>query len=215
MVSKFQLINTIISLAFLASCNSGYHKSGGQWYWVTYDEYNGKKMQWLQDVDHTTFKVSQVNKNFGTDKRSAYFQGRKINYATSEGFTPLTKDAYGYSKDKYRVFFEAEVILKADPKSFTVLEFPYSKDKNDIYNGTLPMLLNSEDVATFEVTNDDELMSKSITTTLLSEFLKYTPEYRWIEDLDMEIKWVVTGRSGTAVSKNKKFKGLKEINKNI
>jgi len=155
--------------------------------------------------------VSKHNKNFGTDRYSAYFQGRKVIHATPDGFVPLTDDAYGYAKDNYRVFFDNDVILKADPKTFEVLEFPYSRDKNDIYNGTIPMNLDKNDVEEFKVINDDKLMKGTKSTMLLSEFLKFSPEYEWINNLDIEVKWVVTGPWGTGGTQTKKFKGLKEV----
>ncbi|MBK9256685.1 MAG: DKNYY domain-containing protein [Saprospiraceae bacterium] len=205
------IILAFIIMFFISSCETGYVKRGHNWVWVTNDENFGSRDHWIDGIDMESFKVLKQNKNFATDKYSAYFRGRKISHATSDGFVPLTDNAYGYAKDNYRVFFDNEVILKADPKTFEVLEFPYSRDKNDVYNGTLPMNLEKNDVEEFKVTNEDKLMKGSKTTTLLSEFLKFSPEYQWIEDLDIEVKWVVTGRWGTGETKTKKFKGLEEI----
>lgn len=200
-----------IIIFFFSSCETGYVKRGHNWVWVTQDEYFGKRDHWIQGIDNESFKVCKQNKNFGTDRNSAYFQGRKVIHATPDGFVPLTDDAYGYAKDNYRVFFDNDVILKADPKTFEVLEFPYSRDKNDIYNGTLPMNLDKSDVGEFKVINDDKLMKGTKSTMLLSEFLKFSPEYEWINNLDIEVKWVVTGPWGTGETKTKKFKGLKEV----
>jgi len=196
---------------FFSSCETGYVKKGHNWVWVTNDENFGSRDHWMQGIDNESFKVCKQNKNFGTDRTSAYFQGRKVNHATSDGFVPLTDDAYGYAKDKKRVFLDTEVILKADPNTFEVLEFPYSRDKNDIYNGTIPMNLDQKEVAEFKVINDEKWMKGTKSTMLLSEFLKFSPEYEWINDLDIEVKWVVTGPWGTGETKAKKFKGLKEL----
>jgi len=38
-----------------------------------------------------------------------------------------------YAKDKSRVFYKGEIIHGADPKSFELMEFDYSRDKNSIY----------------------------------------------------------------------------------
>ena len=196
---------------FISSCETGYVKRGHNWVWVTNDENFGSRDHWIEGIDLESFRVLRQNKCFAVDKNSAYFNGRKISNATPDGFIPLTDNAYGYAKDNYRVFFDNEVILKADPKTFEILEFPYSRDKNDIYNGTIPMNLDQKDVSEFKVINDDKWMKGTKSTMLLSEFLKFSPEYEWINDLDIEVKWVVTGPYGKGETKTKNFKGLKEI----
>ena len=201
----------LIVIFFISSCETGYVKRGHNWAWVTNDENFGSRDHWIQGVDNESFKVCKQNKNFGTDRHSAYFQGRKINHATSYGFVPLTNNAYGYAKDKKRVFLDTEVILKADPLSFEVLEFPYSRDKNDVYNGTIPMNLSQSEVAAFRVTNEDKMMAGSKTTILLSEFIKFSPEYSWIDSLYPDVKWIILGSSGTAETAGKKFKGINKI----
>lgn len=157
----------------ISACNTGYN---GQWVWTTHDEYNGRKHNPIFGADKSSFKVL-VNDNFAADKSSLYYQGRKIKEAQPESFTPLTHDHFGYAKDKYHAFFETEVILKADPKTFEVLAFPYVRDKNDVYNGMLPMNLEKDQVATFKVTNENKLFSGSVSTTRLEFFLEYSPEY--------------------------------------
>ena len=207
----FIIVLVSVVLFFLSSCETGYAKRGHNWVWVTQDEYFGKRDHWIEGIDSETFKVSKQNKNFGTDKNSAYFQGRKVNHATSDGFTPLTDNAYGYAKDKYRAFLDTEVILKADPNTFEVLEFPYSRDKNDVYNGTIPMNLDKNEVAAFKVTNEDKVMGGGKSTTLLSEFLRFSPEYAWIDSMGLDVKWVITDRWGTGEALGKKFKGYTRI----
>jgi hypothetical protein len=204
---------SLIIIFYISSCKTGYAKKGKTWVWVTNDENFGRREHWIEGIDGESFRVLRSNKCFAVDKNAAYFKGRKINYATPDGFIPLTDDQYGYAKDNYRVFFDNEVILKADPQTFEVLEFPYSRDKNDLYNGTLPMNLDKNDIAEFTVINDDKWMKGSKSTMLLSEFLKFSPEYQWIENLDIEVKWVITGPYGTGETKAKKYKGLKEVAK--
>jgi hypothetical protein len=201
----------LIVIFFISSCETGYVKRGYNWAWVTNDEHFGSRDHWIQGVDNESFKVCKQNKNFGTDRHSAYFQGRRVNHAKSDGFVPLTNDAYGYAKDKFHAFLDTEVILKADPNTFEVLGFPYSRDKNDVYNGTIPMNLSKSEVAAFRVTNEDKVMGGGKTTTLLSEFLKFSPEYGWIDSLYPDVKWVITDRWGTGEALGKKFKGLKEV----
>lgn len=206
------LVTLVMLIVFVySSCETGYVKKGHNWVWVTNDENFGSRDHWIEGIDMESFKVLKQNKNFATDKYSAYFRGRKISHATSDDFVPLTDDAYGYAKDNYRVFFDNEVILTADPETFEVLEFPYSRDKKDVYNGTLPMNLDKNDVGAFKVINDDKLMKGMKSTMLLSEFLNFNPEYQWIENLDIEVKWVIAGRWGTGEANGKKYKGLEEI----
>ena len=201
----------ILILTCFTACETGYVKRGGNWVWVTNDENFGSRDHWIIGIDNASFKVIMKNKLFAVDQYAVYFKGRKVEHATPEGFTPLTDSEYGYSRDKYRVFLDNEVILKADPESFEVLEFPYSRDKNDVYNGTLPMNLNKNDIKSFKVTNEDKLMKGMKSTMLLSEFLKFNSDYHWIEKLDIDVKWVITGPWGTGEANGKKIKGIDQI----
>jgi hypothetical protein len=92
-----------------------------------------------------------------------------------------------------------------------VLAFPYARDKNDVYNGTIPMNLDKEEVAAFTVTNDNEMMSGSISTTRVEYFIEFNPEYSWIKTYDPELTHVITGTSGTGKTNKRKFKGFEEI----
>jgi hypothetical protein len=194
----------------LAACTTGYNRHNGQWVWTTQDEYNGRRDIPIAGIDNGSFKILS-NESFGADKYAVYYQGRKIKHAHPESFTTLTQNAFGYAKDGKRVFLDTEVILKADPETFEVLEFPYSKDKNDVYNGTLPMQLEKEEVNSFVATNEDRLMYASKTTSLVTYFLEYSPEYNWIKAYDPELKHIIIGTSGTGKTSQRKFKGLKAI----
>ena len=107
-----------IIIFFFSSCETGYVKKGHNWVWVTNDENFGSRDHWIEGIDLESFRVLKQNKCFAVDKYSAYFKGRKISYATPDGFVPLTDNEYGYAKDNYRVFFDNDVILKAEPKNF-------------------------------------------------------------------------------------------------
>ena len=59
-----------------------------------------------------------------------------------------------YAKDKNSVYVyleEGEImkVIGADPETFEVLAYPYAKDKNDAYNGCLPLYV--DDVTKFYV----------------------------------------------------------------
>jgi hypothetical protein len=160
-----------------------------------------------------SFKVVKANKNFGVDKNYAYFKGKKIKHASSDGFQVLTRDEYGYAKNNHFVFLDTEVIVGADPLTFELLEFPYSRDKNDVYCGTLPLLLDKEEVAQFRVTNEDKLMKGMKSTTNLNHFLEFTPEYHWITTKHLEIEYVITGDWGTGESDKWMITGFKKEKK--
>lgn len=192
------------------SCREGYVKQNGQWSWVTYNESSGKNVKWIDGIDQESFRVLN-HKNFGADNHAVYYMGRKINQANPESFSILTDGHYGYAKDKNRVFLDTEVILHADPATFTVLEFPYGKDKNDIYCGTIPMFLPAHERDEFVVTNEDKLMAGMKSTEKLSNFIEFNPAYAWIQEEPIEVEWVITGSWGTGKTKNKKFQGWKEI----
>jgi hypothetical protein len=199
-----------ILFIFISACNTGYNRHNGNWVWTTHDEYNGRRHNPIFGADNSSFKVL-ANDNFAADKISVYYQGRKIKHAQPESFTPLTHNHFGYAKDNSHVFFETEVILKADPATFEVLAFPYARDKNDVYNGTLPMNLAKDEVATFTVTNENKLFSGSVSTIRVEYFIEDSPEYSWIKEYDPELKHVILGNWGTGKTSNRKFKGLKEI----
>lgn len=206
------LLLIFLLLTLLSSCgtDTGYTRENGQWTWVTNDENYGRRSHWIEEIDQESFKVLK-NKNFGADKDHVYFQGKKIKHASPSGFEILTDNKYAYSKDRQHVYFENEVVLRADPQTFEVLEFPYAKDKNDVYCGTLPMGLPSDEVSTFKATNEDKLMAGMISTTKLSHFLELYPRYQWITTLNVEIQNVITGDWGTGETNTRKFKGFEAV----
>lgn len=192
------------------SCREGYVQQNGQWSWVTYNENSGKNVHWIEGIDNESFQILD-HKNFGADKNSVYYMGRKINQANPNSFIILSKGYYGYAKDDQHVFLDTEVIMHADPTSFSVLEFPYSKDKNDVYCGTVPMFLEKEEVKEFTVTNEDKLMAGMKSTEKLTNFLEFNPGYAWMLHEPFEFQWVITGGWGTGQTSSRKFQGLKEI----
>lgn len=205
----FAIIFVLILFYVFKGGKTGYVKNNGDWSWVTIDEQYGKRVHWIEGTDHNSFVVLK-NKNFAKDRKQVYFKGKKINNATPDGFELLSDDDYGYSKNHHYAFMNNEVIIGADPNTFEVLEFPYAKDKNDVYCGTIPMKLSPEDVQTFQVTNEDKMMKGMVSTTKLSHFLELNPNYQWISDHEIEITNVISGEWGTGSAGNKKFKGFKE-----
>ena len=202
------IILSILALFFLRSCKTGYVNSFGDWTWVTIDESHGKRKHYIQGIDNTTFKVLS-KKSFAMDNYQVYYNGKVINHATPSGFVVLGNNNYGYAKDNKYAFFNNEVIIGADPSTFEVLEFPYSKDKNDVYCGTLPMKLSPEEVKTFKVTNEDKLMKGTLSTMKLNHFLEYNPDYAWLASTNPKITTVITGEWGTGETISANYVGFK------
>jgi hypothetical protein len=200
----------LLMAILLTACSTGYNRKNGQWFWTTHDEYNGRRDNYIEGIDHKSFKVL-AHENFGADKYAVYYKGRKIRRAQPQSFTILTDNHYGYAKDNNHAFFETEPILKADPKTFEVLEFPYSRDKNDVYNGIIPMNLDKEEVAEFTVTNENKLMAGGVLTQRLDVFIEYDPEYSWIKEYDPALTHVISGNFGSGKTNKRRFKGCKEI----
>ncbi|MBR4681702.1 MAG: DKNYY domain-containing protein [Elusimicrobiaceae bacterium] len=59
-----------------------------------------------------------------------------------------------HAKDKRHVFFGADKIKSADPASFVIVKNYLGKDKNSVFNGTIPMIA---DANTF-TTRDNEIV---------------------------------------------------------
>ncbi|MBX2928013.1 MAG: DKNYY domain-containing protein [Saprospiraceae bacterium] len=200
--------NTLLFFAFLffISCNEGYRKQNGQWAWVTYRESFKKKVAWVYPVDKKTFKVLS-DKRYAKDKDRVFYTGREIKDADPRSFKVI--DKYGYAKDRNNVFLDREKVIFAKPGSFEVLEFPYARDENHVFCGTLPMNLGKSEMAEFKVINADKLMAHTKSTALLSYFIELNPEYSWLDTLGVE--HVIVGNWGTGETRSKKFKGFEEV----
>lgn len=205
------IIVAVIGVIFLfTSCSTGYVRSGNDWYWVTNDEQNGRREHVINGIDQATFIVLE-NECFARDKDRVYFKGKIINHASPEGFTCLTKDEYGYSKDHRYVFLDNEIIPGADPVTFELLSFPYSRDKNDVYCGNIPLLLEKDEIPYFTVTNEDKSMAGMKSTSGLAYFIEFNPRYKWLDSLAVKMDNAITGEWGTAKTKSRAFKGFYEI----
>lgn len=209
---KIAIIIGILALIYLlfSGSGTGYIRKNGSWYWVTIDEYNGKREHLIPDADPASFEVLQCDQ-FAKDSQHVYYEGKIIKQARPSTIQMIGDKKSNYLADDQHVFFRTEIIIKADPSTFKVLEFPYSRDKNDVYCGTIPMMLAKEYVSTFKVTNSDPLMKGMISTIKLSHFLEFNPKYEWITKSNPDLEYVITGEWGTGEALNKKFKGLHEV----
>lgn len=110
-----------------------------------------------------TFELTKDN--FAKDTAHIYYYGY-----TGEGqhnicILPCDRQSfeildYRYSKDKNNVFFLSFTIKGADATTFRILESGYSRDKDDVYFESKKIA--GIDVATFEIYKDNELYGHDV-----------------------------------------------------
>jgi len=143
-----------ISLYFWHSFKPGYVYENGTWNYVSYDTGAGRRVSQI-NVKKDEFKVLKYS-DFARDNNSVFYKDHKVEGSDPETFKIIsTKGRYHYAKDKNNVYIYVSndwsifKIINADPDSFEVLDYPYSKDKNDAYSGSVPLFV--DDVSKFEV----------------------------------------------------------------
>lgn len=204
------ILAAILTSIFLTACNSGYQYENGVWIWVSYDESVGRRVKLVESADSESFKVLR-NENYAADKNAVFYLGSKIEKADPKTFEVVTDN--GYAIDKSNVYLDWSIVLFADPKTFQHIDFLYSKDKNDVYCGMIPLQLNKNEINEFVVTNKDDFMSSSKSSILLSNFIEFNPDYAWLDTLN--IHRVIVGEAATGETKTRKFKGFREIKADI
>lgn len=146
-------INWIAEIIKNEAGELGYVYENDTWNYVTYDMAVGRRVKPI-DVNKDEFKVHE-NEKFAFDNKNVYLMGNKIEDADPMTFQIITDDGeMRYAKDKKTVYIYLEdgaimKVIGADPETFEVLDYPYAKDKNDAYNGCLPLYV--DDVGKFEV----------------------------------------------------------------
>lgn len=198
----------LVSLIFLQSCGTGYQRQNGSWVWTTNDESHGSRSTVIPEADDGSFEVLD-RPQFAKDANYLYYEGKRVRGANPKALQFLGDEKSEYYKDDQHAFIRTEIIQRADPATFEVLEFPYSKDKNDVYCGTMPMMLSAGDLKSFKVINDDPWMKGMVSTMKREHFVEYNKSYQWVDSLDIE--YVIVGEWGSAESAGKKFKGLYEV----
>lgn len=149
------LFSLIICLYLWNTFKPGFVYENGTWNYVSYDTAVGRRVDPI-NVGKDEFKVLSYH-DFARDKNNLYFKTEKIEGSDPNTFQIINdKGRFRYAKDKNNVYIYSRdgwsiyKVINADPNSFEVLEFPYSKDKNDAYCGNLPLYV--DDVSKFEVT---------------------------------------------------------------
>jgi hypothetical protein len=196
----------LLSILTLIACKTGYKKENDKWVWVSYDEAAGKRITEIESADFETFQVLS-NSNYAIDKNNVYYMTSLIKKANPKTFTIINED--GYTKDDKIVFLDWEEIIFADPETFEILTFPYSKDKKNVYCGTIPLNIPLDEFKDFTVTNEDKLMSSTGSTILKRHFIETNTDYNWLDTLDID--GVITYEFATAKTNKRKFKGHRQI----
>jgi len=182
----------------LISCNSGYQNENGKWTWISYDEAVGKRQDEVKKADTETFVILE-NKKYAKDKNYVFFKGRIIEFAEPSSFEIINDN--GYSKDSKNAYLDWDIIINSDPSTFLVLDWPYSKDKNNVFCGNLP--LNTTNTNEFKVTK----IGNGKTSTLKSHFVEKNPEYKWLDSV--KVNGIITGE-GEGQTETEKFVGYKK-----
>lgn len=125
----------------------GYVFENETWNYVSYDTGVGRRVSPL-DIDKDNFKKLKYN-NFATDGECVWHKAYRIDGSDSDTFKVISNSGrWHYAKDKDNVYVyypsDSSVlrVIGADPETFEVLTHPYAKDKNDAYNGTLPLFVD-------------------------------------------------------------------------
>ncbi|RKS89643.1 DKNYY family protein [Flavobacterium limicola] len=196
MISKKKILFLFLLTFLITSCNPGYRKIDNKWAYVTYDEAAGRRVRYIE-VDNETFEILKEN-DYAKDKSKVFYTGTIIPTADSKTFNIIGQ---GYSKDNFQVFMDNEIMIGANPLSFKMLDYPYSRDDNTIFCGTIPM--DVKDVENFKVIRT----SGGKTTALSSHFIKFNPEFSFIDTL--KYNGVIYG-DGQGETLTEKFDGYKK-----
>lgn len=172
-LGKFLLFAICISLA---ACDAGYQLENGQWAFVTVDEGHGRRVNPLA-VDSASFEILP-NREYAKDKDQVFYRGHAIEGVDAKSYRLIPRSFYAL--DDHAVFLIHQKVIGADPETFTVLRFPYAKDKNYFYNGILPIAPNTGQRA--KVTRS----SMGYSVTSLSAFIADDSSFHYLDTLDID-----------------------------
>nr|WP_293301816.1 DKNYY domain-containing protein [Allomuricauda sp.] len=195
---KFKAIHILIIPILLMACGEGYKKIDGNWAWVLHSE-AGKHVRKI-NADISTFTILD-SPEYARDKNSVYWRGFEIENCDPETFKVITEN--GYAKDKKNVYLDTEIVIFANPSTFEIIEWPYAKDDERIFNGNLPM--NVDNIEEFEITKSSGMK----TSSTKSFFIKQNEGYTWLDTLSVNA--IITGGSAEAKTQTQKFKGYKRV----
>ncbi|MFD2610826.1 DKNYY domain-containing protein [Paenibacillus gansuensis] len=155
---------TVLGIFLYHKFKPGYVYENGTWNYVSYDAAVGRRVSPIE-VNKDEFKVLKYS-DFARDNNSVYFKDHKVEGSDPETFRIISTNGRNhYAKDKNYVYiydsndWSIFKVINADPDSFKVLEYPYSKDNNDAYCGSLPLFV--DDVSRFKVIEGARISTES------------------------------------------------------
>jgi len=130
----------------LTGCSGGYKKENGKWAWVSWDEAVGRRVQFVEGAESSSFHVLR-DSEYGADRNAVYHRNLRITNAEPGSFRRIAKF---YWRDEKRVYFVDAEIPGADPKTFKPFsKYPWARDKSDAYHATIP--LHVQDISSFKL----------------------------------------------------------------
>ncbi|WP_379320282.1 DKNYY domain-containing protein [Paenibacillus puldeungensis] len=220
------MLSFIIILHLWNSYKPGFVYENGTWNYVSYDTGVGRRVTPI-NVKKDEFKILKYH-GFARDNTSVYFKSEKIEGSDPDTFQIISdKGRYRYAKDKNKVYIYASddwsvyKVINADPNSFEVIEFPYSKDKNDAFCGNLPLYV--DDVSKFEVIENTGFAVMSSVNSFLgtesdprdssSEYERNKHEYNR-KKYGFITDWVFYSEDGRAKTEKLKYEGYRLVEDN-
>lgn len=194
----FFRLGALALVLLLVGCDTGYQKIEDNWFYVTVDEGHGRRERPLT-ADVATFHVLE-NKAYARDKDQVWYQGQLVSTVDPATFELL--NGGNYARDKDHIYLFTYPVINADPTTFEALKFPYARDANTIFCGTLPMQVGA--VEEFKVKQS----SKGYSITLKEVFTRDYPEYAYLDSLPVQA--VVTGY-GSGHTKTEEFDGFQKV----
>ncbi|NOZ41039.1 MAG: hypothetical protein GXP24_12565 [Planctomycetes bacterium] len=147
---------TLLNVASQFNLDRGFHLIEGIPVYLDENAGAGKILRRLTDADATTFMAIEQPKDaralYAVDAKRVYvaelYHVQKLLNADGSSFELLTPNSGAFSRDSQHVFFFGVALEGADPNSFQVLNYPFGKDSQNAYAGTIP--IPTKDVNSWE-----------------------------------------------------------------
>jgi len=201
------LIAASLLVLMATGCSTGYTKVDGEWTYIVINEAVGREVRKI-NADNATFHVLD-DPDYATDKDHVYKCGVVL-----DGMDGSTFEFFGgnnYARDSKHIYYRDSVVLGADSATFRVLDFPYARDADNVYCGSLRMnvedpnqfkVLESEDTGTSYFYSTDDLV-KRLGDEFKEHEVPYDPKIR-----DMRYR-IASSESGVATDGVWLFEGPK------
>jgi hypothetical protein len=138
------LASLLIMCILLTGCGQGYQKEHGRWAWVSWNEGNGRQVEFLNGVEDSSFHVLSPPE-YAADQKCVYHRSVKIKNADPATFRRIDRS---YWRDAKHVFLDDIEIPGADPETFQLLpKYRWGRDKHDVY--AMTSALHVRDISSF------------------------------------------------------------------